>query len=593
MMMSRVFWQTLQFSSAAVGAALLLSNQGMATEVPATSAVSESASAVASSEENLLQQLKQYSGDNLDYSSGEAAQGTVSATGSPVESNPATADPPGTLLQELNQYSQVNFDEGPLEQVNSVTDLSDVAPTDWAFQALRSLAERYQCLLGYDDGTYRGNRAMTRYEFAASLNACLLRIQEIIDSIELPDNDLSAIEALLEEFGAELATLRGRVDAIEVRVAELEANQFSTTTKLGGDILFAIADSFGDGATQGDRSEFAFGNRVRLTMDTSFTGEDRLRTRLQSANMPGFRRDVTETNMTRLSFDTDTDNAFEIDEIYYRFPLGDRVTVQIDAANVEFYDALVNPYSPLESSNGGALSRFGRFNPVLRQGSGGAGLNIDYQFSDAIGLNVGYIAPDAATPTARNGLFDGEYAALAQLNITPTDNIGVGITYINSYYPGGSGLVGSTGSSFANNPFGGVATSANTVSAQGTLGITDQIELAGWFGWVNAQAKESSGGVSDDDNATILNWAAMAVVNDVGKDGSYLAFLVGQPPKVTDNDFDLREDTDTSLHFEALYRYRLSSNIEITPGFFLVTNAEHNEENDTVWVGTIRTRFKF
>jgi hypothetical protein len=99
--------------------------------------------------------------------------------------------------------------------------------------------------------------------------------------------------------------------------------------------------------------------------------------------------------------------------------------------------------------------------------------------------------------------------------------------------------------------------------------------------------------VSDDDNATILNWAAMAVVNDVGKDGSYLAFLVGQPPKVTDNDFDLREDTDTSLHFEALYRYRLSSNIEITPGFFLVTNAEHNEENDTVWVGTIRTRFKF
>jgi len=39
---------------------------------------------------------------------------------------------------------------------------------------------------------------------------------------------------LQEEFAAELATLRGRVDALEATTAELEANQFSTTTKLTG-----------------------------------------------------------------------------------------------------------------------------------------------------------------------------------------------------------------------------------------------------------------------------------------------------------------------------------------------------------------------
>ena len=49
----------------------------------------------------------------------------------------------------------------PLGQVTSVSQLSDVSPTDWAFQALQSLIERYGCISGYPDGTFRGNRAMT------------------------------------------------------------------------------------------------------------------------------------------------------------------------------------------------------------------------------------------------------------------------------------------------------------------------------------------------------------------------------------------------------------------------------------------------
>jgi hypothetical protein len=62
--------------------------------------------------------------------------------------------------------------EDPLAQVNSVSQLSDVQPTDWAFQALQSLVERYGCIAGYSDGTYRGNRATGRYEFTAGLNSC-------------------------------------------------------------------------------------------------------------------------------------------------------------------------------------------------------------------------------------------------------------------------------------------------------------------------------------------------------------------------------------------------------------------------------------
>jgi len=77
--------------------------------------------------------------------------------------------------------------EEPFAQVNSVSQLSDVKPTDWAFQALQSLVERYGCIAGYPDGTYRGNRAMTRYEFAAGLNSCGTFTRYISDILDLSD----------------------------------------------------------------------------------------------------------------------------------------------------------------------------------------------------------------------------------------------------------------------------------------------------------------------------------------------------------------------------------------------------------------------
>ena len=57
------------------------------------------------------------------------------------------------------------------DQVTSVSQFSDVYPTDWAYQALAGLAETYGCVAGYSNGTFRGNRAMTRYEAAVILNA--------------------------------------------------------------------------------------------------------------------------------------------------------------------------------------------------------------------------------------------------------------------------------------------------------------------------------------------------------------------------------------------------------------------------------------
>lgn len=69
-----------------------------------------------------------------------------------------------------------------ISQVNSVSQLSDVRPTDWAFTSLQSLVERYGCISGYPDRKFRGQQALSRYEFAAGLNACSDKINEIISA---------------------------------------------------------------------------------------------------------------------------------------------------------------------------------------------------------------------------------------------------------------------------------------------------------------------------------------------------------------------------------------------------------------------------
>ena len=89
------------------------------------------------------------------------------------------ANPVLAAEEQLTTVTELS-EEAPMSQVTSVSQFSDVQPTDWAFRALQSLVERYGCIAGYPNGTYGGNRAMTRYEFAAGLNACLNRINELI-----------------------------------------------------------------------------------------------------------------------------------------------------------------------------------------------------------------------------------------------------------------------------------------------------------------------------------------------------------------------------------------------------------------------------
>ena len=511
----------------------------------------------------------------------------------------ATSQTLSNALQQINQYSAEGTDsENAAAQVTSVSQLSDVRPTDWAFQALQSLVERYGCIAGYPDGTFRGNRAMTRYEFAAGLNACLDKVNELIKAGTTnlaTKEDLVSVQKLQEEFAAELATLRGRVDALESRTAELEANQFSTTTKLNGEVIFALTGiARGEDANGRDADKTtAFGSRVRLNFDTSFTGKDLLRTRLQVLNLGSFSTNNTKTAEGELRFNAGpfgtASNNVALDALFYQFPLGKSTTVILEA-NAGAADDFTNTVNPYFDGDGGsgALSNFGTRNPIYYL-TGGSGIGLRHQFGEKVELSLGYLAGNAQNPTRGNGLFNGAYGGLAQLTFKPSDKIALGLTYVNSY-----NTVTGTGSNASNFP---ARLSSNSYGTEASWRVSRGIAVGGWAGYSNQRILSNLGtptGSVQRGDQKIWNWAVTLAFPDLLKEGNVAGILVGMEPRVTSStNRTLPEDKDTSLHIEGFYQFKLSDTISVTPGLIWLTAPDHNKHNSDLVIGVVRTTFTF
>ncbi|MBE9166437.1 carbohydrate porin [Pleurocapsales cyanobacterium LEGE 06147] len=494
---------------------------------------------------------------------------------------------PATLASEIASSQRLVAQTHSLDRINPVSKLVDIKPTDWTFQALQSLIERYGCIAGFEDNTYRGNRSLSRYEFAAALDSCLENITKSeINSVNR--RDLTLLHRLQADFARELALMRGKIDGIEARTTELEANQFSPTTKLEGEVLLQLGDSF---SQSNDESQTFLGYRARLYFDTSFTGKDLLRTRLEAKDI-GRLDEVTDTVMTRLGTDGESadENEGGIDlELFYRFPLARRTEVLVGPKGVD-PDDIAEALSPFSSSSGGAVSRFGRRDPATLRGPGGTGLGFIHQFSDRLRGSIGYFASsdNAADPEPGNGLFNGSYSALAQLVVAPTEELDLALTYTHKYEGFDDvNVMDNTGSFNANEPFGKNATASDNLGWQFNWKINSNFELGGWVGYTKAHQEQRGNA-----DATIWNGALTFAFPDLLAENNLGGIIIGVPPIVTENDEENLEDPQTSLHLEALYRIEVTDQIEITPGVFVITNPNH-EDREAIWVGTIRTKFSF
>ena len=522
---------------------------------------------------------------------------TITAHSNVAALEPQKVSKADRKLKQVHQIVQQNNNGNTGHSLTPVFQMSDIHPGDWAFTALQSLDRSYNCLAGYPDGKYQGNRALTRYEFAAGLKACLDKVNEIIASntaAAVNKEDLATLKRLQKDFAPELRTFEESLDNFEAKIAQFEASQFSTTVKLSGELILALSGAFGgekaDGSGEDINENITLGSRARVRLTTSFTGRDRLRLRFQARETADF-GEVAGTEMARLGFQGDDDNEVELNELEYHFRIGRRARVSIQpvGGGIDDFTTEINPLiGDLQDSGTGATSRFGRRNPILRQG-GGIGLGATYKFSDSTRLGLGFTIDDAERP--ESGITRSPYGAIVNFTFVPTQAFGVGLTYVRSF----NTLDTNTGSEIADDPFDDTSDSivANSYGAEITFSPSPTFTIGSWIGFTQATATDLPG----NPDAEIFNYALSLAWADVGKEGNVAGLIIGQPPKVINNNFLVggREfkDPDTSLHLEGFYTHQINDNVSITPGLFVIFNPEHNESNDTIYVGTLRTTLEF
>jgi len=523
---------------------------------------------------------------------GASANAATDATAS-IEPTTSKELSVSDFIEESNRQALNGNSVSSLDQVTSVSQLSDVQPTDWAFQALQSLVERYGCIAGYPDGTFRGNRPLTRYEFAAGLNACLDQILAQTGGTGLVPEDLETVKKLQEDFAAQLASLRGRVDSFESRVDTIEAQQFSTTTKLVGEVAFTVTDAWGLGEDTDpsdiDSNQTTFSDRVRLDFVSSFTGKDTLHTRLDAGNTGG----INGLDTDGFAHGFDTGNDVVIGWLGYYFPVGDNIQVYVSPWGALWQDFAPTISPMLEGYTGAnhALSSFAESSPIYKIGTNSSGVGLNFNFGDFV-ASAGYFAQNAADNTPGNGLFNGQDSILAQLAYQG-EKFQAALTYNRSYM---------TGNGIFDSGIGGVGTAGanvDAVSQSDTFGLalafmpSEKVGVNLFGGYTTA---DDQAGAEDIE---MWFYGLGVGIQDFAGEGNLLGLFAGAQPYIGNDDSSLifngaeGKHDDVPLHFEAFYRIALNDYINLTPGLIWQTAPNGRDDNDDALIGVIRTTFNF
>jgi hypothetical protein len=501
----------------------------------------------------------------------------------------------GSLGVTTPSFADTNNEFFP---VTSVSQLKDVRPSDWAFQALQSLVERYSAIAGYPDASFRGKNAITRYEFATGLNAALNRINELISTGKqslVSSEDLIVLQRLQNEFADELETLRAKIDVSETRNTELSANQFSSTTKLTAQVVMAVNTGEFTGEkiiaprgaviSQNDpNSTFIY--RSSFDLNSSFKGTDLLKIRLVTGSDGA---NDSATGFLEPNFGSVLDysiqgrnNQISLARLYYTFAPNPDLKVTVGPALVapDFVDK--NRYANVSFKDFSTQAFANNF--ILLPRAGGAGAVIDWHpKGSSVKLRTAYIAGDATNQLPDNqrliggggsenirlfpnagggadgGLFGDPYQGFAEVEYSPSKAFNIRLQY------SGGKVFGSS--------FQGVGINFD-------LALNSQLGIFGRYGYAS-YPNTSLGDIQPS------YWMGGFSLQDLFVKGGIFGVVIGQPfiESVVGN--------TTQTNYEIFYNLPVNENIRVTPLLQVVTNPSNQNDNGRIISGTLRTVFSF
>lgn len=144
------------------------------------------------------------------------------------------------------------FFAGAAMTASAANPFSDVESDSWAYEAVASLSDR-NIIEGYPDGTFRGNKHITRYELA-QITARLLAKKD-----SLTAEQQSIVDKLSREYANDLSNLG-------VRISELEKK--TGKTFLITELRVQGIDRYDNIFTEKKEKHYELGARVRLNTIT-------------------------------------------------------------------------------------------------------------------------------------------------------------------------------------------------------------------------------------------------------------------------------------------------------------------------------------
>lgn len=468
---------------------------------------------------------------------------------------------------QVRETKKLDANSTQLAQSTAVNELSDVSPNDWAYQALATLIQRYGAISGYPDGTFRGDRSLSRYEFAAALQRVLDQINDTL----VRQEDLVTLQRLEAEYRLPLSQIRTRINDIENRVTNLENNQFSATSSLHGEVIFAI--------TEGRKANSTTVARTRLNFNTSFTPNSRLITQLEAGNNGGdaianaHNKTLNLLGTTGLLADgggleyAEVASDIQLRRLYYTFrPFTNlEVTVGAKMPPKDFIDR--NRYANDESSD--FSSGFFLNNPLIVQNQidrpGGAGAALAWHIGGGdFTVRSLYIAANSDAATGAGGLFGEVNSGTVELEYAPRSSFALRLQYTKA-------LIDNT--------------DINALGINGEYAFNWTTAFFGRFGIGNYNGFNTA--ISQNLDLHPHTWAVGVSWRDLILPGTLTGVAIGQPFV----EADLGDATQTN--FEAFYKLQLSDNLSVSPSVQLVSNANNDSANGLTWQATVRTSFTF
>ena len=170
-------------------------------------------------------------------------------------------------------------------------------------------------------------------------------------------------QTFINDVSGDNVTLNGPIDGLDVQQKFIEAGTFSTTTTMDGKaVLWAGSVDGGDelsntACTSGCESTQT-GYTYTMNLNTSFSGDDNLYVRLKAGQ-----NGAQWGNKATYHIETkDTNDGFNVDKVWYTFPVGDKITAFV-GPRIENYYMYITPsiYKPgaLKSFKLGGNSNFG------------------------------------------------------------------------------------------------------------------------------------------------------------------------------------------------------------------------------------------